>query len=127
MGGVVNKLGRSAAMYIKTNVAGIAGKLARQYVPEHVRNKISHVADSVLDVLPESKVKSAVSRINSELKKKELPDMVKQSVSLNPSESHVKPSSIGVNIRPQHIDSVINRDERSTTFGIHRGGRGGRR
>jgi hypothetical protein len=66
------------------------------------------------------------------LKKKELPDMVKQSVSLNPSESHVKPSSIGVNIRPQHIDSesriradsvLQQRDDRGS---IHRGGRGGR-
>jgi hypothetical protein len=119
MGGVVNKLGRTAAEYVKKNGVGIAGKFARHYIPEHVRNKISHVADSVLDVLPDGKVKNAVSRMNSELKKKEIPDVIKQSVALNPSESITKPSSSGVDVGPQYIDRGRDSGGRSSRGGRH--------
>jgi hypothetical protein len=130
MGGIVNKLGRAAAEYAKQNAGGIAGSIARKVIPEHVRNKISKVADSVIDVLPDSKVKHAISRINTELKKKEEPEMVKQNIALNPSESSIKPSPVGVDIKPQHTSPsqpLIYNDIQRGSRSMGRVGRGGGR
>jgi hypothetical protein len=83
MGGVINKLGRMGADYVKSN-PGIIGKVGKAILPESVANKVSNFADTLTKEMPkDSKVRGAIKSINNELKGK----TVKQESTFKPNPS----------------------------------------
>jgi hypothetical protein len=66
-GGLINKMGRTAASYVSEN-PGIIGQVAKKVLPESWSNSISNVTDAVVKELPEGKVKGALASISNEMK-----------------------------------------------------------
>jgi hypothetical protein len=104
-GNTINKLGRTVASGISDH-AGIIGKvggqLAREFIPESVRNTASSIADKAIDLIPEGKVKHTLQQINDTAQDR--PNQYKKSdVTINPA-SDVYNSSM---IKRTNADSSL--------------------
>jgi hypothetical protein len=111
-GGVINKVGRHLAKHgskaIRNYVAdhggvsGIIGKVgghvAREFVPEHIRNTASKVADTVIEALPDNKIKKHLSVINEHMQSraKQIDKSKEKSNEYKKSSATINPAQTGV-------------------------------